>query len=71
VRFSGSHGVEYEERVFWDIALCSLFGIDRRFIKEMEILHISETSVYSTTRRRNPGVSYVHDCTCRSASIKL
>jgi hypothetical protein len=29
---SGSHGGEYEDRAFWDVAPCSLVGVDRRFI---------------------------------------
>jgi hypothetical protein len=28
---SGSHGGEYEVYSFWDVAPCSLNGVDRRF----------------------------------------
>jgi hypothetical protein len=40
---SGSHGCEYEgDTAFWDIAPCSLVGVDRRFSGASA----SETSVY-------------------------
>jgi hypothetical protein len=59
-------------RVFWDIALCSIIGMDRRFRgayflhhqgdKYMEAVRTSETSVHSneTTRRYIPEDSILH-----------
>jgi hypothetical protein len=49
---SGSHGGEYEVRVFWDILLCSQVDVDRRFnALMMEAVRTSETpvNIYLTT----------------------
>jgi hypothetical protein len=68
---------------FWDIAPCSLVGVDRRFrevrsasiIREMLALMMvavrtSETSVYcnETTRRYIPEGYFLH--TCRRENLK-
>jgi hypothetical protein len=68
VRFQVLAASSMKMRVFWDIAPCSLAGVDRRFVLAYYILHqgiialimdairTSETSVYSseTTRRYIP-----------------
>jgi hypothetical protein len=49
--------------VFWDIALCSLVEVDRRFIVlKMEAVCTTERSVYfnQTTRRYIPEDYHLH-----------
>jgi hypothetical protein len=66
---SGSHGGEYEDE-FWDVALCSLVKIDRRFTAAsgllvalmMEAVSTSETSdnFYETTQCNIPEDIFEH-----------
>jgi hypothetical protein len=67
VEMSGSHGYEYEDIGFWDVALCSLVEVYRRLIAlMMEAASTSETSVnfYQTTRRNIPEGSRLNVYCC-------
>lgn len=58
-----------EIRLFWDIVLCTLVGLDRHFIAQtMEVIRTSPTLVYSNeiTQHYNPEGSNLHTRCCDS-----
>jgi hypothetical protein len=64
VRFEVLKASNIKMRVFWDVALCSLAGVERRFGRAYCVNHQGDkTSVYSnkSTRRYIPKDSHIQD----------